>query len=222
MTLSHHSINIVIPVLNEAACLPVLLSQLAGYRVLVVDGGSQDDSVAVAQRYGAQVFTTHAGRVHQLALGARHTHSDWLLFLHADSRLSQDWQEVLAAFIARGDYPLAVFRFQLDDTSRAARFLEKLVAWRCRRWALPYGDQGLLIHRNAYLAAGGFAEIPLMEDVALIKKFSRNQICLLDTPLTTSGARFRRRGYFLQSLRNVIFLGLYLLGVSPERLARFY
>ena len=222
MPLSKRILNIVIPVLNEAEHLPDLLNQLAGYRVLVVDGGSHDGSIQIAKQLGAEICQTRQGRGHQLAHGARQTSSEWILFLHADSRLCQGWEDEIANIIQRRQHQLAVFRFRLDDDSKGARRLEKLVAWRCRRFALPYGDQGLLIHRNAYLASGGFDDIPLMEDVAFIRKFSREEICFLELPLITRAERFSRRGYFRQAARNVIFLLLYLAGVPPQRLARLY
>ncbi len=215
-------VNIVVPVLNDEACLRELLGQVAGFEVIVVDGGSQDASAAVAQEAGARVLTESGGRGAQLAKGAGQTRLEWLLFLHADSRLGAGWQEAIGSFIARNSHPLAVFRFKLDDQSFQARLLERLVYYRCRFFGLPYGDQGLLIHRSHYLKVGGFPKQPLMEDVALISQFHRKQIYFLDVPLTTRAERFRQRGYIRQSLRNLFLLCLYFLGVSPERLVKLY
>jgi hypothetical protein len=111
---------------------------------------------------------------------------------------------------------------RLDDRSRAARRVERLVAWRCRRLGLPYGDQGLLIHRDLYREVGGFRAIPLMEDVDLARRIGRKRLLMLEADALTSAVRYRRDGFWLRPLRNLTLLGLYWLGVPPERLVRWY
>ena len=104
----------------------------------------------------------------------------------------------------------------------AARRLERLVAWRCRRLALPYGDQGLLLSRQLYDAFGGFRALPLMEDVDLVRRIGRARLLLIDHEVMTSAARYRRDGYLARSLRNLCCLGLYYLGLPPRLIARLY
>ena len=116
----------------------------------------------------------------------------------------------------------AVFRFALDDTSPAARRLEAGVAWRCRALGLPYGDQGLLLARAFYERLGGFKAIPLMEDVDLVRRIGRRRIMVLDLPAVTSAARYREDGWMLRPLRNLLCLALYLAGVPPRHILRFY
>lgn len=217
-----NKLNIVIPVLNNAASLKPLLNQLSGFKVIVVDGGSQDESVSVAKDGGAEVFATKACRGHQLAFGASRTRLEWLLFLHADSQLIDGWQQAVYSFIESPKYKIAVFKFKLDDDRARARFWE-LVAnnLRCKLFGLAYGDQGLIIHRNNYLKSGGFSD-DFMEDVSFIKKFKRHEICFLDVPLITSAVRFRKNGYLLQTIKNIFLLLLYFFGVAPKKLARFY
>jgi hypothetical protein len=115
-----------------------------------------------------------------------------------------------------------VFRYALDDPSAAAARLAALVNWRSRVLALPYGDQGLLIARAFYDSLGGFAPIPLMEDVAIVRRIGRRHLVHLDAAIVTSAERYRRHGYLLRPLRNLVCLALYFLGVAPRRIARLY
>jgi len=192
--------------------------------VLVVDGGSRDETAAIAARAGARVATTVPGRGRQLMAGGEAARGGWLLFLHADTVLAEGWERAAAAFVAdpvNGERA-AAFRFRLDDSARAARRLEAVVAWRCRLFGLPYGDQGLLVSRAFYRRLGGFRPLPLMEDVDLVRRIGRRRIVLLDCPATTSAARYRRSGYLLRTLRNASCLGLYFMGVPPAIVARLY
>lgn len=116
----------------------------------------------------------------------------------------------------------AYFQFALEDDSKPARRLERLVAWRCRVLGLPYGDQGLVLRRALLQEVGGVPEIPLMEDVALVRKIGKNRLVPLPVSLVTSAEKFKRDGYLRRSLRNVTCLSLYFLGVSPQTILRLY
>lgn len=220
-------VTVVIPVLNAEASLAKAIASVAPKvaAVVVVDGGSTDATRAVATASGAVCRSASRGRGTQLAAGAEAVAgSDWLLFLHADTRLADGWAAEVAAFLAApgAETRAAAFAFRLDDDSRQARRLERMVAWRCRRFGLPYGDQGLLIHRQLYEEIGGFRPIPLMEDVDIVRRIGRSRLRILATPAVTSAERFRRDGYWRRSAKNLGLLCLYVLGVSPERLARLY
>lgn len=231
-------LSIVIPTLDAAQHLEACLDALEDGRkaalhegvdapeteVVVADGGSADDTRAIAERRGARVIATARGRGPQLAEGARAAGGDWLLFVHADTRLALGWMAAAAGFAnnpANRDRA-AAFRFALDDPSPAARRLERLVAWRCRVLALPYGDQGLLISRRLYDALGGYGPDPLMEDVALVRRIGRERLRFLDVPAVTSAARYRKGGYLSRPLRNLSCLGLYYLGFPIPLIARLY
>jgi hypothetical protein len=116
----------------------------------------------------------------------------------------------------------AAFRFALDDDGTLPRMLESLVALRCFLFALPYGDQGLLISRRLYGELGGFRPIPLMEDVDLVRRLKRRQLVMLQSRAVTSGIRYRSEGYLARSLRNLSFMLLYFLRVPTRVLARLY
>ena len=211
-----------------ADTLPGLVEQLRASaivkEIVVVDGGSCDRSVSVAQTAGARVIAAPRGRGNQLAAGADAAPGDWLLFLHADCRLAPGWEAALADFTAAPEAHsrAGYFDFALDDTAPAARRLERLVTWRCRVLALPYGDQGLLIARKLYCAVGGFAPLPLMEDVDLVRRLGRRRLARIGARCISSPKRYRREGYWRRPLRNLFCLSLYFAGVSPDRIMRLY
>lgn len=219
------SLAIVIPALNAAETLPGVLRAVAGAagETVAVDGGSTDATRAVARAAGARVVAAPRGRGTQLAAGAAAAKGDWLFFLHADSRPQPGWREAAAAFMARPDAAerAAAFRFAVDLPGRAARRLERAVAWRVRVLGLPYGDQGLLISRALYGRVGGFAPVPLMEDVDMARRLGRRRIALLDAAVLTSGRRYRR-GVARRAAFNLFCLALYFAGVPPRRIARLY
>ena len=219
------ALTIVIPTLNAAAALPRTLASLAEWpdrQIVVADGGSSDGTVALAHVSGLEVVAAARGRGIQLVAGAAAARGAWLLFLHADTVLAPGWRAAAAAFMARGTGRAGYFRFALDDGAPAARRLERLVAWRCRTFGLPYGDQGLLIARVDYEAAGGFRPLPLMEDVDLARRLGRRRLRAIDHAAITSAARYRRAGYRRRSARNLLCLGLYFLGLPPRALLRLY
>ena len=229
------ALSIVIPTLDAAGVLGATLAHAAdgiarlgergvAVEVVVADGGSGDGTVDEARRHGARLIAAEAGRGPQLAAGAKAAAGAWLLFLHADTRPASGWEEEVGAFIdaAGNEGRAAVFRFALDDCGAAPRLLERLVALRCRLFALPYGDQGLLIHRRLYDALGGFRPLPLMEDVDLVRRIGRGRLVYLATPALTSAVRYRRAGYAPRMARNLCCLLLFSLGVRAETVARLY
>ena len=224
-------ISVVIPTLNAAASLPATLAALAPGRetgliqeVLISDGGSTDSTRTIAQAAGARVLTGPAGRGGQLQRGAVAAGGEWLLFLHADTVLDPEWLFAAEDFVADPDNGAraAAFRFALDDTQPAARRLERIVAWRCAKFGLPYGDQGLLISRRFYGRVGGFRDLPLMEDVDLLRRIGRRRLRMLPASARTSAQRYRRGGYWRRPARNLLCLALYFLGLPPRMLVRLY
>ncbi|WP_256445784.1 glycosyltransferase [Skermanella sp. TT6] len=200
----------------------------AGWPILVSDGGSTDGTPGTALRHGARMIRAPRGRGSQLAAGAAALLADgtaeWLFFLHADSVPDPSWADEAARFTAAAENRARAGygRFALDDGAAPARRIERLVGWRCRRLGLPYGDQGLLVHRDLYRAAGGFPAIPLMEDVALVRRIGRRRLVPLPFAVTTSAERYRRGGYVLRPLRNLGCLALYLAGLPPSAVRRLY
>ena len=211
-------LSVVIPTLNAAATLGTTLAAVAAAdEVVVADGGSSDGTQALATTMGARVIQAPRGRGTQLAAGVDAASGEWLLLLHADTRLASGWRKA-AVTPNRAGY----FRFALDSDEPRARRLERLVAWRCRALALPYGDQGLLIHRDLLQAVGGVRPLPLMEDVELARRLGRKRLVALETAAVTSADKWQRQGWYRRSLRNLACLALYFAGIPPRLIARLY
>jgi rSAM/selenodomain-associated transferase 2 len=221
-------LSAIIPTLNAAATLAQPLAALRGAAIvtemIVVDGGSCDETVSLSRAAGARVIEAARGRGTQLAAGAGAASGDWLLFLHADCGLEAGWEGAVRAFCAapHADGRAGYFDFALDDPAPWARRMERIVAWRCRNFALPYGDQGMLIARSLYDTVGGFAPLPLMEDVDLVRRLGRRRLAPIGGRCIASARRYRQDGYGRRALRNLFCLSLYFAGVAPHRIARIY
>ena len=223
------AIDVVIPTLNAARTIARTIAalraaELNSLSITVCDGGSHDESVAIARQEQVAVVMAPAGRGVQLAAGAAAGSAPWLLFLHADTVPGAGWAATVAAFIAhpanadRAGY----FRLRFESSDPRARRVERLAAWRSRTFGLPYGDQGLLISRAFYRRIGGFRALPLMEDVDLARRIGRRNLMPLDADAVTSARRYEQDGWLLRPLRNLTCLGLFLAGVSPQVVARLY
>jgi len=219
-------LSVVISTLNAETGLERSLPALAEgvsaglLRELVIsDGGSDDGTLAIADAAGAQVLEGAPSRGGQLARGAAAARGEWLLFLHADTVLAPGWAVAVAAHLPSGRP--GYFRLRFDDAGLAARIVAGWANLRARALGLPYGDQGLLISRAEYDAAGGFADIPLMEDVAMARALGRRLVALSGVAVT-SAAKYRRDGWLQRGARNLSLLLRYLLGARPEDLAKRY
>ena len=218
---------VVIPTLNEAAHLPLVLAQLAAMpalvgEVLVVDGGSSDGTGAIARLAGARATAIQGGRGAQLALGAGQTTAPWLLFLHGDTRLPPAWAAAVTRALASppaGWY----FQLQIEGAGLGLTLLQVGVALRSRWLQRPYGDQGLLVRRDDYLAAGGFQPLPLMEDLDLVERLAgRLRLRCLGPALLVAGRRWRRLGLWGCLWQNWCLRRAWRRGVGAEALAQRY
>jgi rSAM/selenodomain-associated transferase 2 len=217
------TLDVIVPTLNAADHLPGALAALGHHpNVIVCDGGSRDGTVAIARAAGARVVAAEAGRGRQLATGAAAATAPWLLFLHADTMLSDGWATAARGFMATGADKAAYFRLRFASTNPRARRVERLANWRSRALGLPYGDQALLITRDFYRQIGGFRPLPLMEDVDLVRRIGRHRLVALEADAVTSARRYERDGWLARPMRNLTCLGLYFAGVSPSLLRRLY
>lgn len=213
----------VVPSLNAESRLEACLTALGGADdIILVDGGSTDRTTAIARSSGARVIDSPPGRGVQIAKGVAAATGDWLILVHADTVLAPGWKAAaerhMTAYPGRAGY----FRFRLDSTRPQARLLEKLVMLRCRLFALPYGDQPLLVPRRLLDRVGGIAPLPLMEDVDLVRRIGRRRLKLIPVDAMTCARRWTNDGWLARSARNLLCLGLYRLGVPVERIARLY
>ncbi len=223
-------ISVVIPTLNAAAHLPrALASLMPGVggivkQVIVADGGSDDETRAIAEEAGCDIVAAERGRAKQLRAGADAAKGKWLLFLHADTALAPGWVEETQTFIAtpQARKRAAVYKLAFDDTSAQARRVVFWARMRARVMRLPYGDQGLLISRFLYDGLGGYPDMPLMEDVEIMRRIGPSRLVLLDTEAVTSAEKYRRDGYDKRAWRNLGLMARYLMGADPVELAKAY
>ncbi len=227
-------ITVVIPTLNAETSLAATLTSLVPgavdgviRQVVIVDGGSSDRTLRIAEDSGADIVRSESGRGRQLRAGTEAARFPWLLFIHADTVLDAGWEREVSAFVERvdvGQRPLsaAAFRFALDDMGFLPRLIELGVAIRCTMLRLPYGDQGLLIPRRLYDQIGGFKPMPLMEDVDIVRRLGRNRTLILRTAAVTSAIRYKRDGYLRRASRNLTCLGLFLMRAPLPWIVRLY
>jgi rSAM/selenodomain-associated transferase 2 len=221
-------LSIVMPVLNEAAGLPAVLQALApftarGAQLIVADGGSDDDTVALAQAAGAHVVAAPRGRALQMNAGAQQARAGVLLFLHADTLLPHDADRLIAQALADGTAVWGRFDVRITGQSPLLRMVAAMMNLRSRWSGIATGDQAIFMTRAAFDAVGGFAAQPLMEDIEMCKRLRRlsRPACLRATVLT-SGRRWETRGVWRTVLLMWRLRLAYWCGASPERLAALY
>jgi len=221
-------ISIIIPVLNEAGLLVQTLSALQpfrqrGHEVIVVDGGSKDDSIAISNPYADRIIRTPRGRSRQMNGGAKLASGGILLFLHADTFLPEDADRLIIEGINGREKTWGRFDVRLSGRHPLLRIIEFLMNWRSRLSRIATGDQAIFVKREIFEAIGGFSEIDLMEDIALSKILKRvgQPICLWQRVLTSS-RRWEEKG-LLNSILLMWFLRLaYFYKVNPKGLAKLY
>jgi uncharacterized protein len=238
--LTEAKVSIVIPALNEAATIATVLanlSALTNVEVILVDGGSIDHTVKIAQALGVRVLSAPKGRAHQMNVGAKAATGEILLFLHADTVLPSGFETMvrstLQPFLGDGGtgglgtskiVPIAgAFTLKIDGSTPSLRWIERLVAWRSKWQQMPYGDQAIFLTAETFRSVGGFVEMPIMEDFDLIKRLQRRgRIEILSAPVITSARRWIQRGVWQTTLINQAIVIGYSIGISPTRLATWY
>lgn len=219
---------VVIPARNEARRLPLLLADLASApacvgEICLVDGGSSDGTARVGRLAGARVLQAPPNRGAQLARGVAATAAPWLLLLHADGRLPQGWEQTLTQAMAQGPGCCWAFHLGIQGRGLGLRLVERLVDLRTSLLQRPYGDQGLLVHRQTLAAVGGVAPIPLMEDLELILRLSAvGPIRMLAGRFQVDGRRWHQLGVLRTAWANAQLRRAWRRGEDPMRLAERY
>ncbi|MFA6499744.1 MAG: TIGR04283 family arsenosugar biosynthesis glycosyltransferase [Desulfurivibrionaceae bacterium] len=219
-------ISIIIPTLNEASYIGQTVAGLMGQpgvEVIVADGGSHDQTVALAAAAGATVIDAPRGRGRQQNAGARVAQGRVLLFLHADTLLAEGFAAHILEALARPGTVAGAFRFAIAATGWRFRVLELCTNWRAAWFGLPYGDQALFLPAARFQAMGGFKELALLEDFDLVSRLRKmGRLALLASPALTSARRWQHLGIARTTLVNQLVLLGFFCGFSPGRLARWY
>jgi rSAM/selenodomain-associated transferase 2 len=216
-------VSVIIPALDEEERIGATIDAAfaaGAAEVIVADGGSRDGTIAIAAACGARIVTGECVRARQLNRGARDAQHDALLFLHADTLLPA----VAADAVTRALDSGAVFGgFRIAFLEPGLRRVAFMINLRTRITRAPWGDQAQFARRDAFLGAGGYADLPIMEDYELARRMKRaGRVDVLPLTVETSGRRFVRKGVLRTTALNWLIITSFHLGVSPERLARWY
>ena len=220
------NISIIIPALNEAGSiskfLPELLS-IPGIEIIVVDGGSSDNTVDTAKGLGAKVLRVSVGKASQMNAGAKAARGDILLFLHGDTRLAPGFADQVRNALNHPGVAAGAFRLKIDGGFWGLRVIEWMANFRSGFLQMPYGDQGIFVTAALFSALGGFPALPIMEDFEMVRRLKRKgRITTLPLAATTSARRWQKLGILRTTVINQVIIIGYLLGVKPQKLAHWY
>ncbi len=224
-------ISVVIPVFHEEVLIDRCtdgvrrrVGTFGSFEIIVVDGDPQGSTLAAMRPGGARGIRAPRGRALQMNAGAREARGDVLLFLHADTELPDGWPGAVGAALADGRLVGGAFDMEIDSDRPVYAIIARMSSRKHRITRVPYGDQAIFLRREYFFRIGGYAEIPLMEDVELMKRVKRlgGRLAFLDERVRTSPRRWEKEGVVYATLRNYLLQILYCAGVSPERLVRLY
>ena len=221
-------ISFVIPTYNESRHLPLLLSDLSSVKgfseIIVVDSESKDKTAEIAYIYGAKIYNSkEKNRGLQLNMGAKKAKGEWFFFIHADSRLNQDLFRQIKLMIKADKKFIYFFKFKINNRKIIYRFMELLVNLRSHFFKNPYGDQGLIIHREVYFKNRGYRKIPLMEDLDFIKRLNKTEnLRMLNSSIYTSSRKWEKTNIIFQAYKNWNFRKRFLKGDSIRSIYNDY
>lgn len=219
-------ISVIIPALNEGKYIARTLQRVqqgTGVEVIVVDGGSADDTARQSISAGANVLVVGGGRARQMNTGAQRSAGGILFFLHADTVPPPGFDQAIRVALKEQQVAAGAFRLGIVGKSAGLRLIEHLTDWRSRWLSLPYGDQGLFLRADLFREMGGFPDLPIMEDFVLIRELrQRGRIVTLPLAVATAGRRWQSLGIWRTTFINQMMIAGYFLGVDLAVLARWY
>ena len=217
-------ISVIIPTLNEQSCLSGTLDDLVRQpglkEIIIADGGSSDGTREIAKLYGS-VVPSSKGRALQMNTGALHSRGDILLFLHADTILPPNGLETIKKAVESEGYEAGAFRLTFDNKSLLLNFYSYCTQFKFK--SICFGDRGLFVRRDVFESLGRFPEVPLFEDLMIVKRLSkRGKFIYLKDSVTTASRRFDSKGHLKQQCLNLYLWLRYMLGASPEKIHHLY
>ena len=222
--------SIVIPVLHESDRINSLIENIegltgdGGHEVIVVDGSPTKDTIRAIDNENIIKLISLKGRARQMNAGASIAKGEILIFLHADTELPCNALKTINSAMAQGRYVGGAFELGIDSHKVEFKILARWASLRCRLTGIPYGDQAIFIKRDYFHSLGGYRDIPLMEDVELMRRIKRkgDKIRIVPEQVKTSPRRWEEEGFVYVTARNTFLFFSYIFGVSPEKLAPFY
>lgn len=224
------TLSIIVPVWNEQARINALIEHVLGQgldgtlEIIVVDGDRHGGTINVIQNSNVICLTSARGRGRQMNVGAARASGGILLFLHADTGLPEGALKKVVHVLEDPKYVGGAFDLRIDSGRWILKYISVRASWRSRLNRIPYGDQAIFIRKDYFEKIGGFKDIPLMEDVDLMRRIKKDgrEIHILRDKVITSARRWEHEGAVYTTLRNQVIVMLYYLGVSPHKLAKFY
>jgi rSAM/selenodomain-associated transferase 2 len=222
--------SIIVPALHESDKINSLVEHLEGLErsrdaeMIVVDGNPNGDTIQAIGSDRVKKMVAPKGRARQMNAGASMAKGEILIFLHADTELPCNALKSINSAMAQGRYVGGALQLDFNSEKIRFRMLARLASLRCLLTRIPYGDQAIFIERDYFSALGGYKDIPIMEDVELMRRIKRkgDKICIVPEKVKTSPRRWEQEGFVYVNVRNAILFASYMLGVSPEKLASFY
>ena len=219
-------LSVIIPVLNEALTIQETLRSTGGdpgVEVIVVDGGSRDQTAELVRRAGAVLLNSPPGRARQLNSGAAAARGEVFLFLHGDTRLPAGFVRQVRETMARPGVAAGAFQLAIDAPQKRFAWIARAANFRARFAQLPYGDQALFLRAELFRELGGFPDLPIMEDFALVRSLrQQGRIHILDEQVITSARRWLRLGVWRTTCINQLMVVGFLLGLPGDFLAKIY
>lgn len=225
-TTSPLKVSVIIPTFNESTVLVETLTRLQHnqpFETIIGDGGSEDETAAIARQYDVTVIQSQRGRAAQMNAASGIAQGDLLLFLHADSHVDPRGYQKMIKTMASGPYLGGAFSLQIDSALPALNRISRWANWRSRYLNLVYGDQGIFVRRETFNELKGFSPLPICEDLDFFRRLKkRGPVVLLKEKAFTSPRRWLSEGIGFTTLRNIAIVSLFLIGFSPATLSRWY
>ncbi len=223
-------LSIIIPTLNVAKTIENTIRSLSvgnqyfDQEIIMVDCGSNDESMDIAKKFCVKIIKTSRGRGQQMARGVMESKGEWILLIHGDTSLDNGWAKEASEFIKKDSAKKigCYFKFSLDNNHPKAINMAKIVAWRARVFGLPYGDQAFFISRELLDKIGGISPIPLMEDVDMVRRIGRKNLYAFKSKAITSAVRYLKSGYYRRACFHLFCLFLYFIGLPIKYIVKIY